>query len=129
MQPGVLKRFWAVCREYGLSSEEAHDLVLTNMGTEHISELRDSEALYIIDIIQGKKQRKPQTNGKMISDKQLYLINRLSCELGWDDNPARLTGFVRKYTGVDNLTWLTAKQASSVIEGLKRIQRGASVQK
>lgn len=126
MQERILKRFWAVCRECGISNEDAHARVLAEFGTEHISTLRDSEALYIIDGFLGKRPMKPRTHGAMASDKQIWLIQKLAAELGWNDNPDRLSGFVRKYAGVDNLLWLTKKQASAVIEGLKRLTERSS---
>lgn len=126
MQEKILKRFWAVCREYGISSEDAHARVFDEFGTEHIKDLRDAEALYIIDSFLGKRPPKPRTRGAMASDKQIWLIQKLAAELGWNDNPERLSGFVRKYAGVDNLLWLTKKQASAVIEGLKRLTEHSS---
>lgn len=124
MNDKILKRFWAVCRECGISNEDAHARVYAEFGTEHISGLRDSEALYIIDSFLGKRPAKPRCGGRMASEKQLWLIRRLASELGWNDNPERLTGFLRKYAGCDNIMWLTARSASAVIEGLKRIQKG-----
>ena len=124
MNEKILKRFWAVCRERGITSEDAHARVYAEFGTEHISGLRDSEALYIIDSFLGKRPAKPRGGGRMASDKQLWLIRRLASELGWNDNPERLAGFLRKYTGCDDIMWLTARSASAVIEGLKRIQKG-----
>ena len=121
MNERILKRFWAVCRECGISKEDAYARVFAEFGTEHISSLRDSEALYVIDGFLGKRPPKPKTYGKMITDKQIWLINKLAAELGWHDNPERLSGFIRKYTGCDNITWITARQASAIIEGLKKL--------
>lgn len=123
MRAEVMRRFWAVCRECGLSGEDAHGKVFTEFGYESIKELTDREALYIIDSLLGKECRKPLGRGVM-SQKQRWLIEKLAEELGWKGNPERLRGFIKKYTGCEFIDWLSAKQASSVIEGLKRLTRG-----
>ena len=120
MKAEIMRRFWAVCRECGISSEDAHNKVSAEFGYESIKLLTDREALYIIDCFLGKESRKPSSKGVM-SQKQRWLIENLEDELGWKDNPERLRGFIKKYTGCEFLDWLSARQASSVIEGLKRL--------
>ena len=46
-------------------------------------------------------------------------IFALTEELGWNDDPRRIQGFVKRMTGVDCLEWLNASQCEKIIEGLK----------
>jgi len=48
-------------------------------------------------------------------------IYALTEQLGWNDNPQRIQGFVKRMTGVDRLEWLNVAQCEKVIEGLKAI--------
>ena len=40
-------------------------------------------------------------------------------ELGWDDEPKRLNGFVKHMFKVDSVEWLDYRQCSDLIEALK----------
>ena len=48
-------------------------------------------------------------------------IYALCEELGWNDNPKRIHGFVKRVTHVERLEWLNNEQCEKVIEGLKAI--------
>ena len=44
------------------------------------------------------------------------------CEaLGWNDDPRRIQGFVKRVAHVDRIEWLNIAQCEKVIEGLKAI--------
>lgn len=60
------------------------------------------------------------------SDAQLAAIERLAAEFGWSDGleDRRLLGFVRKTAKVDAVRFLTRRQATDVISGLRRWMRG-----
>lgn len=114
----LMRRLWAVSHEYGLDKDMLHELCLEELGEEHISSLSDKQAKYLIGRIQGKNVQKPAPRG-MITNEQKKYIKDLEQQLGWDDNPARLAGFIKKYAKTDVIDWLTVRQASKVIEGLK----------
>ena len=122
MKNNTLKRFWCVCREHGISTEDIYAKVYAEFGTEHISDLDDAALRYMIDLLDGKRTHKPSRNSSMASYRQIALIEGIAKRLGWEDNPARLLGFVAKYAKVDDLQWLTKRQASTVVEGLKKIE-------
>ncbi|MBQ7976004.1 MAG: DUF1018 domain-containing protein [Clostridia bacterium] len=115
------KRLWATVRELGLEKDIVYDIISTEFRKDSTKLLTNSEALYVIDRLKGKQSRRPDVPG-MITFKQRQFIKQLEKSLGWSDNPARLRGFVRRYTGLDDLEWLSSKQAVNIIEGLKRIQ-------
>ena len=50
------------------------------------------------------------------------MIRKLATDLGMDENPARLVGFIARQTGQNtDPNQLTKQQASIVIEGLKKL--------
>lgn len=124
MKSVILRRLFKVCRNIGIDNEALHQRAYNEFGVESLKELSDVQGWYLIDVLQGKRVRRPSGRG-MITDKQMYLIRQLVKELGWDDNPARLAGFIRKYAGVDSIEWLSTRAASAVIEGMKRMIRSA----
>ena len=116
----LIKKLWATAREYGVDSEQLHDMANTELCKVSIRSMTQKELLYMIDRIKGKQCRAPDIPG-MVTYKQKCLIESLAKKLGWDDNPARLAGFIRKYAKTDSAEWLTRTQASSIIEGLKKM--------
>lgn len=50
-------------------------------------------------------------------------IYALCGELGWNDDPRRIQGFVKRVAHVDRIEWLNVAQCEKVIEGLKAIVR------
>lgn len=118
----LLKKLWATAKEYGVDSDTLHDIANSELCKTSIKSMTQRELLYMIDRVKGKACRAPDVPG-MITHKQKCLIESLVKKLGWDDNPARLAGFIRKYAKTDSAEWLTKSQASSIIEGLKRMIR------
>lgn len=125
MRDKVMKRLWCLVREYGLDKDILSQMVFNEFGLTRISAMTDIDAYYIMDLIQGKKAVKPSPFG-MATIKQKQLIRHLERELGWNENPSRLAGFIKKYSGTDCIDWLTKTQASSIIEGLKGLREHSS---
>lgn len=126
------KKIYAVAREIGLDNDLLHDLVEIKFKKQHISDLTLAQAGSFIDYLEGRKgtadrytQLPTGRQLALITDKQLWKMNQLAKELGWQDNPKRLQGFCRKYAQVDNPEWLTKEQAWRVIEGLKSLAKQA----
>ena len=120
MKPTTMRQLWATAKNYGMDSEMLHNLLFSELSKEHISKLSEREAKYLIDRIKGKDVPKPAPRGRASNEQKKY-IRDLAAKLGWDDNPARLSGFIKKYAKIDNIDWLTAYQASKIIEALKRM--------
>lgn len=120
MRDKVMRKLWCTAKEYGLDEDMVYQLVFDEYGLEHISAMTDNEAYYIIDRIAGKRAVKPSPPG-MATAGQKMLIRHLERELGWGENPTRLAGFIKKYSGTDCIDWLTKSQAGAVIEGLKGV--------
>lgn len=120
MKPELMRRLWAVAREYGVDKDMLHTLCKEELNEEHISMLSDRQARYLTLRVQGKDAVKPSPRGMITAEQKKY-IRDLEIKLGWADNPARLAGFIKKYAKTTLLDWLTVRQASKVIEGLKAL--------
>ncbi|KYG90363.1 hypothetical protein A0U40_18400 [[Bacillus] sp. KCTC 13219] len=51
----------------------------------------------------------------------MWKIEQLEQQLGWQDEPQRLQGFIKKYYKVERVEWLTSAQAWRLIESLKKM--------
>ncbi len=126
MQPittSQMRKIYATAREHGLDNDLLHIHINTITGKGSLKELNITEAVKLIDSLEGKK-----TNPKSdhMTEKQSRYIYMLMKDLGWlDENGKRdykrLDGFCSKRYGVDSYKWLTASMASKVIEGLKKM--------
>lgn len=120
--PKLMKRIYAVARQKGIDNETLHELVYREVSKESIKTLTCSEAYVVIHALNPDASNYKQERKGMITDKQYNMIVRMSYVLGWEGNKKRINGFVKKYTGVENVKWLTKYQASNVIEGLKKLE-------
>lgn len=73
----------------------------------------------------NKPARKAQSSRPLAADPQSKMIRGLWLELhnlGEVKNPAEsaLNSFIKRHTGIDRLEWLSGKQASEIIEILKK---------
>lgn len=117
----ILKKLYAVSKEYGIDNDLLHDMVFSEFNIDSLKKLSDSQGLAVIERISGKKQYYKNGSAKgMASESQKKYILDMADRLGWGDNVQRLSGFLKKYAGVESVEWLTIKGASKVIEGMKK---------
>lgn len=122
---GDIQRLWAIAKspELKLSDEDVHAVVLRETGKTSIRELTAGELGQVVRELQQMKDRaggrKRSFSGRPETLGLRSKIHALEKELGWDDDPKRLAGFVKRVTRVERLEWLSPKQCSQVIEGLK----------
>lgn len=114
---------FGVAREYGIDSELLHERIENEFHRKSISELKDNQIYALVDKLKGKSNHRNinRHGAGRLSQAQHKLILEYADILGWTSNPKRLQGFIRKYSRVDDINWLTAKQASKIIEGLKKM--------
>lgn len=115
-----MRKIHVLAKDYGLDDDLLHLQIQTLTGKGSLKELSLGEAARVIDRLDQKANN--------MSWKQKCLIDRLMQELGWTDEKGipddkRLDGFCSKYCGVDSHKWLTRRDASKVIEGLKNMQQ------
>jgi len=123
-----IAKIWAMAREIDLSKESVYDVVYRVTGSDSISSLSSKEGIDVIEVlihimkelgIDPERKYRPG----MASDKQIRYIEDLAYKLGWDSDPKRLRGYLKKYYKVEHIQWLTLESASKVIEGLKAIYK------
>lgn len=131
--PDQIKLLWVLARQIHLSDEDLHDVVLEGTGRDSIKKMTKREASAVIEVLKRAgakitKKKKPRRTGplppnvvEIASQGQLALIQHLEKELGWDENPKRLQGFVRRITKTRAGVVRTKRDAQEVIEGLKAI--------
>lgn len=118
----ILKKLYAVSKEYGIDNDLLHDMVFSEFNIDSLKKLNDSQGLAVIEIISGKKQYYKKGSAKgMASESQKKYILDMADKLGWGDNPTRISGFLKKYAKVESIEWLTMRGASKVIEGMKKM--------
>lgn len=133
---GVISAIWTKGAKLGLydkkSSEEdkknseLYIIIRTQTGKDGISLCSDSELLKVLDYLKLIEQHKNVvTDSGMITESQKWKINYLVKQLGWQDNPKRLEGFIFKQTGIKKIQWLTKANATKVITGLEEYLKGS----
>jgi phage-related protein len=114
------RKIFMLCREKGLDDEMRRGYIHSLVGKESTKELTIHEAIKVIDALEGKKANAPDR----LSTKQQKFIEGLAKQYGWigENKKAdmkRLNGWLEKRYGVSSIIWLTPKNASDAIEGLK----------
>ena len=109
------KLLFVLAKQRGMDNELLHSYIETQTGKQSITEVTTQEAKTLIDGLQEKKQ----TVKGYITEKQLKYIKGLCQCLGWEEKT--LNQFIEKQYAISNVNWLTSKQATKLIEGLKSI--------
>ncbi len=120
---------WAIARspELNLDRENLYALISRETGKEHMTDLTQAELNKVALLLQEMKDRaagrsrtkRTDEGGNPDTVAQRRKIYALCGELGWNDNPKRIQGFVKRMTKVDRIEWLNKKQCAVVIEALK----------
>lgn len=124
-----IRTLWAIAKspQLSLTDEDLHAVVYRETGKESMRKLTQGEITSLARILQnmkdkarrGCRNRRTDQGGNPRTVQQRRKIYALCGELGWNDDPRRIHGFVRRVTGVDRLEWLGPAQCEAVIEGLK----------
>lgn len=117
-KPASIRTLWAIAKspELHLSDEDLHAVVFRETGKESMKKLSQGEINEVARVLQNMKD---SVNSSARTVQQRRKIFALTEELGWNDDPRRIQGFVKRVTGVDRLEWLNVAQCEKVIEGLK----------
>ncbi|MBP3487302.1 MAG: regulatory protein GemA [Roseburia sp.] len=123
-----MRKIYVTAKERGMDSDLLHIHIQMLTGKESLKQLTISEAVKVIDSLEGKV-----VSDRKMTDKQFWYIQALMRELGWTDEEGkpdfkRLDGFCSKYYRIDHYKWLTPSVASKVIEGLKNMQKNKEEQ-
>ena len=112
-----------------MTDEDLHALVYCETGKGSIKALTQGQINEVARVLQNMKDgvsrstrpKRTDEGGDARTIQQRRKIYALTESLGWNDNPQRIQGFVKRMTGVDRLEWLNVAQCEKVIEGLKAI--------
>ena len=112
-----------------MTDEDLHALVYCETGKGSIKALTQGQINEMARVLQNMKDgvsrstrtKRTDEGGDVRTVQQRRKIYALTEQLGWNDNPQRIQGFVKRMTGVDRLEWLNVAQCEKVIEGLKAI--------
>ena len=129
-QPSI-RTLWAIAKspELHMTDEDLHAVVYRETGKESIKALTQGQINEVARVLQNMKDgvsrstrtKRTDEGGDVRTVQQRRKIYALTESLGWNDNPQRIQGFVKRMTGVDRLEWLNVAQCEKVIEGLKAI--------
>ena len=129
-QPSI-RTLWAIAKspELHMTDEDLHAVVYRETGKESIKALTQGQISEVARVLQNMKDgvsrstrpKRTDEGGDARTIQQRRKIYALTESLGWNDNPQRIQGFVKRMTGVDRLEWLNVAQCEKVIEGLKAI--------
>lgn len=130
-KPASIRTLWAIAKseELRLSDEDLHSVVYRETGKESMKQLTQGEINTVARVLQNMKDgverdvhaKRIDEGGNGDTEKQRRKIYALCDTLGWNNDPRRLEGFVKRVTHVDRVEWLTVDQCNKVIEGLKGI--------
>lgn len=119
-----IRKIYALAKELNLDNELLHDFMNNAIKEKSISKITNIQAITLIDELEYKKtgvrKKKIYRNDRATED-QIYKIQALEKELSWNENPKRLKGFMKKYSRVEDINWLTFEAASNLIEALKKV--------
>ena len=129
-QPSI-RTLWAIAKspELHMTDEDLHAVVYRETGKESIKALTQGQINEVARVLQNMKDgvsrstrpKRTDEGGDVRTVQQRRKIYALTEQLGWNNNPQRIQGFVKRITGVDRLEWLNVDQCKKVIEGLKAI--------
>jgi len=126
-----IAKIWAAAREIGMDRETLYLLVPRGS----ISGLTREEASELIEYLCGRPAEgegdslpwpgdRAEFTRDAVTPRQRRLIAALFHRLGWDAEPQRMRGFLRKYAHAETLDDLRdRKRAIAIIEALKAILR------
>lgn len=128
-KPASIRTLWAIAKspELRLSDEDLHAVVYRETRKESMKKLTQGEINTVARVLQNMKDsvnsdprtKRTDTGGDARTVQQRRKIYALTEALGWNSDPKRIQGFVKRMTGVDRLEWLNVAQCEKVIEGLK----------
>ena len=127
----TIRTLWAIAKspELHMDSEDLHAVVYRETGKDSLKNLSQNDLNQVASVLQKMKdsasgQKRPKRtdeSGDPRTAAQRRKIHALCEALGWNDNPKRIQGFVRRMTKIDRIEWLDHKQCAVVIEALKKM--------
>lgn len=122
----TIKTIWGLAKspELSLSDEDLYAIILRETGKDSMKKLTQKQINQVCSALfemkdAAKGSKRTDTRGNKMTREQRRKIYMLTGELGWNNNNARINGFVKKMFGIARLEWLNQSQCSRLIEMLK----------
>ena len=119
--------YWCLIRTLGIDEDTRRAMLLDRyraLSSRGLSTAQMADQINWLRYLAGEAPRyEPAVVAGGASVNQVRFIEGLERDLGWDDNPDRLAGFLRKVVGVETASGLTSRQAARVIETLKAMHK------
>ena len=115
-QPSI-RTLWAIAKSPELHLTESMKMLTqgeVNTVARVLQNMKDS-------VSRSVRDKRTDTGGDIRTTAQRRKIYALCEALGWNDDPRRIQGFVKRVAHVDRIEWLNMAQCEKVIEGLKAI--------
>lgn len=128
-----IRMIWGIAKSPELSLAEAdlYALIERETGKQHMRELSQGQIDKVCRVLQQMKDsvrasapkpgKRTDEGGNPQTAAQRRKIYKLTGELGWNDTPARLDGFILKMFKVSRVEWLSVAQCYKLIEALKKM--------
>lgn len=127
----TIKTIWGLAKspELALDDDTLYSIVYRETGKDSMRQLSQKEINKVCHALSALKDSakgkggsgRTDTGGNKLTKAKRQKIYRLTGELGWNNNNARINGFVKKMFGVERLEWLNNEQCSKLIEMLKKM--------
>lgn len=126
-----IKTIWGIAKspELNFDKETLYSIMYRETGKDSMKDLTQKEINKVCSALSELKDaakdkskvgdRRTDTGGNTFTKDQRQKIFRLTEELGWNSNTARINGFVKKMFKVERLEWIDNEQCSRLIEMLK----------
>ncbi len=119
----MIRQIWGMAKnELQMKEDDVRAAMYEATGKESMKLCTDRELYKVLCHLGRIKDQQNTLPGKA-TPQQLWKIRQLEEKLGWIDNPKRLRKFMEKYSKVEKIEWLEFKQASDLIESLKKVLR------
>lgn len=116
----VIKKIWATARSIGMEREDLYSVLQRETGKDSMRQCTSKELERVLLSLQSIKGF-DNFRGNRATKRQLWKIEQLEKQLGWQDDPRRMQGFLKKFYSVEHMEWLTSAQAWRLIESLKKL--------
>ncbi len=117
----AFKAIFALSRKLGMDMEDLHGMAYRISGTDSLRTLSGKGSRRMIEELKtrcGQPVIRTGGGAGRATEAQQRKIFRLTCELGWNDQPERLRGTSGACARRTTMRFLTPQQASVVIDGL-----------
>ena len=122
-----IKSLWGLSKsaELGLDDEALYSIIRRETGKDSMRKLTQNEINKVGTVLSKMKDavkgKRTDSKGNDLTSRQRRKIYALTEKLGWNNNNARINGFVKKMFDVERLEWLDDDQCSKLIEILKKM--------